>query len=428
VIFRSVRFRITALAVAVVAAVLVATSFGLVALQRRALTAGIDDALTGQAEDIIAAVRSGELDPGLAPSAREGFAQLVDTDGALLAATPNLAAPLEVAGAGIRTVGVPEVDDDVFRVLTRQIEGVGTLTIGTTYEVVNESTAALANGLFVMIPIVLVVLGGLVWLLVGRTLRPVEAIRREVARIEPTDLRRRVPQPGTGDEIDRLAATMNDMLGRLQRSTERQQRFVADASHDLRTPLARMRATLEVGGDVDSLLADVIEMQLLVEDLLYLARADEGQLAMAVGPLDLDDLVLREVRRLEARHRVGIDYSQVSAAHVEGDAGQLTRAIRNLVDNAERHAASKVTLSLAETNGSAVLTVEDDGPGVGSGDAEVIFERFTRLDDARATGMGGAGLGLAIARDIVERHGGTVRLRSTTGPGATFELAMPLAG
>lgn len=423
---RSVRFRITVLAVLAVAAVLVATSVGLLALQRRALTAGIDDALNHQADDIEAVVASGEIE--LALSAREGFAQVVADDGTMLAATPNLEAPVVVSGDGLRTMEVQAVDDDVFRVLSRRIAGVGTVTVGTTYEVVNESVASLVGGLAIMIPITLVVLGAVVWCLVGRTLRPVEAIRSEVTRIEPTDLRRRVPQPGTGDEIDRLAATMNDMLDRLQRATERQQRFVADASHDLRTPLARMRATLEVGGaEVESLLGDVIDMQRLVEDLLYLARADEGQLTIDAVPLDLDDLVLREVRRLEARQRVGVDYSHVSGAHVSGDAGQLTRAIRNLVDNAERHATSLVALSLAERNGSAVLTVADDGPGVAGEDAEIIFERFRRLDDARSVRTGGAGLGLAIARDIVERHGGTVRLRPTGEPGATFEMTVPLA-
>jgi signal transduction histidine kinase len=424
---RSVRLRITALAVLAVAVVLIATSIALVALQRRALTNGIDDALHHQADDIASLVASGVVE--LAPPAREGFAQVVADDGTMIAATPNLAEPLDLPGDGIRTLEVPAVDDDVFRVLTRTLDGGATLTVGTTYEVVNESVASLIGGLLVMIPIALLLLGALVWWLVGRTLRPVEAIRAEVTRIEPTDLRRRVPRPRTGDEIDRLAATMNDMLDRLQRATERQQRFVADASHDLRTPLARMRARLEIGGDdVEALLDDVVEMQRLVEDLLYLARADEGQLAIEPVPLDLDDLVLREVHRLEARQRVGVDYSHVSAAHVTGDAGQLTRAIRNLVDNAERHAASVVTLSLAERNGSAVLTVADDGPGVASKDAEIIFERFRRLDDARSAETGGTGLGLAIARDIVERHGGTVRLEPSDAPGATFELTMPLAG
>lgn len=426
---RSVRFRITALAVLALAAVLVATSVGLVALQRRALTGGIDDALNRQADDIEAVVASGDVE--LAPSSREGFAQIVADDGTLLAATPNLTAPVDVPGDGIRTAEVPSVDDDVFRVLSRRIAGVGTVTVAATYEVVNESVTSLIGALVITIPIALVVLGALVWWLVGRTLRPVEAIRSEVTRIEPTDLTRRVPRPETGDEIDRLAATMNEMLDRLQRSTERQRRFVADASHDLRTPLARMRSALEVGGgesDPQSLLDDVIEMQRLVEDLLYLARSDEGQITIVSAPVDLDDLVLREVHRLEARQRVGVDYSHVSGAHVIGDAGQLTRAIRNLIDNAERHATSVVALSLAEHNGSAILTVADDGKGVASADAEIIFERFRRLDDARTAETGGAGLGLAIARDIVERHGGAMRLQETGEPGATFEMTMPLAG
>ncbi|MGH8945383.1 MAG: sensor histidine kinase, partial [Acidimicrobiia bacterium] len=202
------------------------------------------------------------------------------------------------------------------------------------------------------------------------------------------------------------------------------------------SPLTRMRSALEVelagtdpprSREAQDLLEDVVEMQRMVEDLLHLARADEGGVEVAFNPLDLDDLVIREARRIRSHERVEVDLTGVSGAHVLGDAGQLTRAIRNLLDNAERHAASRIALSLRESDGMATLVVADDGPGVAPDDAERVFERFSRLDEARTTGIGGTGLGLAIARDIVERHGGSLFLASVGSPGATFELRLPLA-
>lgn len=437
---RSIRFRITAVAVLAVVAVLVVSGVALVVLQRQTLINGIDDALTERADEITVLVTSGAVPEQLNPTIREGFAQLVATDGTVVVATPNLAGvePLTLDGNStgdtLQTTTVPDVDDDLFRVLSRPISVLGVLHVGTTYEQVGESTEALTSALVVTVPAVAVALGLLVWWLVGRTLRPVEDIRAEVAEIESTDLHRRVPEPGSGDEVDRLARTMNEMLARLQHSVERQQQFVSDASHDLRSPLTRMRSRLEVAlahGDDEqavreSLLEDVVDMQRMVEDLLYLARADEGRLEIDARPLDLDDVVVREVRRLESRQRVDVDYSRLSGAHVVGDAGQLARAVRNLLDNAERYASSTVAVSLSENDATAVLTVSDDGPGVAAQDAELIFERFARPDEARAADTGGTGLGLAIARDIIERHNGRLRLVRDGETGATFELSLPL--
>jgi signal transduction histidine kinase len=281
-------------------------------------------------------------------------------------------------------------------------------------------------------------LGVVVWWLVGRTLRPVEAIRSEVAEIGATELHRRVPEPATGDEIARLATTMNAMLARLEDATRQQQRFVADASHELRSPLTRIRTEAEValagvdragrdGVDVEATLASVLEdtaeLQHLVDDLLHLARADAGAAAVQRRPLDLDDVVMREVDRLRAGgHR--IDPSAVSGAHVVGDAPLLARAVRNLLDNAVRHARQSVRVELGERDGVAVLVVRDDGPGIPADDRERVFERFTRLDDARTRDGGGIGLGLSITREIVEAHGGTIRI-ADDGPGATFVVELP---
>jgi signal transduction histidine kinase len=441
---RSIRFRITAIATLAVAVVLLVGGLALVLLQRNRLIQSLDETLTQRADDIVTLIETGPLPQVLAAGADEGFAQLVASDGEVLAFTPSLTAdeplPIDVpadSGDIVQTIEVPQVDDDLFRVLTRSIPGTATLHVGTTYDVVAESTVALVGALAWIIPLLVFAIGGVVWWLVGGTLRPVEEIRAEVAEIGATDLGRRVPRPGTEDEIDRLAETMNEMLGRLETSVERQQRFVADASHELRSPLTRLRSELEVdlAGDSDpgqratleSLLDEVIGMQAIVEDLLFLARSDAGQAGRDFHELDLDDLVLAEARRIQSRQQVTVDVSAVSGAQVRGDTGQLTRAIRNLMDNAERHAAGRIGLSLSELGEDAVLVVTDDGPGIPDSDASRIFERFTRVDEARTAGAGGTGLGLAISREIVERHDGSLALLPADGAGARFELRIPLA-
>lgn len=431
-----IRLRITATAVAAAAIVLLAVSAAVVALQRQALAGALDEALTDRVEDVVAAWRKGRLPARITPATGEEVAQVVGPDGRIVAATRNLrnspALPVSVPPAGGTATDLRIGDDDV-RLLSRAVPGLGDVHVGTDAGAARESTAALVRALAITVPLAVAALGILTWWLVGRALRPVETIRAEVSEIESSDLGRRVPQPGTNDELDRLAVTMNEMLARLEHSAAGQQRFVADASHELRSPLARLRTLLEVElasnphpADVTrQALDDVIGMQRIVTDLLHLARADAGELITAREPVDLDDIVLREVRRMRDECGLTIDVSRVSGAHVRGDAAQLTAAVRNLTDNAQRHARSTIRLSLGEQDGEAVLVVRDDGSGVPATDAERIFDRFARVDAARAPD-GGVGLGLAITRDIATRHGGRVTLLPD-GPGAAFELRLPTA-
>jgi signal transduction histidine kinase len=260
-------------------------------------------------------------------------------------------------------------------------------------------------------------------------------MRREMAEITGTNLGRRVAEPATGDEIDRLAHTMNETLDRLEGAIRRQQQFVADASHELRSPLTRIRTELELdlahGKPVDpatterSVLDETLDLQQLVDDLLQLARSDDGPFESTRRPVDLDDVVLREARRLRERGRVSVDLRGVSAAQTIGDTQQLSRAIRNLLDNAERHATALVTITLAEIDGRVRLTISDDGAGISADDRQHVFERFTRLDDARSRDAGGTGLGLAIVRDIVQRHGGSINIEDRLP--TTFVVDLPLA-
>ncbi|KKD03214.1 sensor histidine kinase [Streptomyces sp. WM6386] len=296
-------------------------------------------------------------------------------------------------------------------------------------ESLDTEQGAVDTALTVMLigfPLLLGVVAAATWLVTRRALRPVEGIRREMAAITASeDLARRVPEPDTHDEVARLARTTNATLAALEASVERQRRFVADASHELRSPIASLRTQLEVGAahpellDVPGAVQDTVRLQRLAADLLLLARLDAGE-----GPGD-KRLDLGEVARREARGRDGVT---VEAADVEvaGSRSQLERVIGNLLDNAQRHARSVIGVTVRRDGAWAAVEVADDGDGVAEADRERIFERFVRLDEARSRDDGGAGLGLAIARDVAARHGGTLTVRDAPAGGALFELRLPL--
>ena len=434
---RTIRFRITAIAVLLSGVLLAAVSLLTINALRWQLTDNLDEGL-GQRADTIAAVIA-DTPPDQVSADEDLLVQMVDTDGKVLASSANLAgaAPIVSAQPGLRTVTSVPGRSESFRVLVRQVDssaGPVSLIVGVNNDDVTEPSTILSRLLAILVPAAVLLLGALVWWLTGRTLRPVERMRIEIAEITGSNLGRRVAEPATGDEIDRLAHTMNDTLDRLEGAILRQQRFVADASHELRSPLTRIRSEIEIGiatgepadqaARERSVLEETINLQHLVDDLLQLARSDEGLADSDFGPVDLDDIVLRETRRLRERARVGVDARGVSAAHISGDARQLARAVRNLLDNAERHASSTATITLAEIDGQVRLTVADDGDGIPLEARQLIFERFARLDDARTRDAGGTGLGLAIVRDIIQRHGGTVTLDG--GPATRFVVALPL--
>jgi signal transduction histidine kinase len=445
--FGTVRARLTLVATAVVAVMLVVSAIGLVRIQRSLLTRGIDEALRQQADNLQPDIARGGFGTELpgAGDTEDKFLQLLDDQGHVVAASPNLqgmtaATPPLAPGAkeNFRTVSRLALSAHHFRVLARPVKsgsGVQTLVAAKNLDDVNESVRILTTLLGLAIPVVVTLLALLVWWLTGRVLRPVESIRSEVASIQGTELHRRVPVPGSHDEISRLAQTMNVMLDRVEHAIERQRRFVADASHELRSPLTRIRSDLEVGiahphtldpeSVYRSLLADTVSLQELVGDLLLDARSQSGSISSPTAPVDLDDLVLDEARRLRERGRVRVDASAVSAARVLGDPKQLARAIRNLTSNAERHAATTVTLGLQETPEHSVLVVADDGPGIPVQHHATVFQRFTRLDEARSRDVGGSGLGLAIVHDIVAHHGGTIVIASSDGEGARFVVTLP---
>ncbi|TWG05744.1 sensor histidine kinase [Streptomyces brevispora] len=309
-----------------------------------------------------------------------------------------------------------------------------TLTVhaGAPLAAEQRAVASVRGAMLAGLPVVLLVVAGVTWLVTRRALRPVEGIRREMAAITASeDLSRRVPEPGSHDEIARLARTTNETLTALEASVDRQRRFVADASHELRSPIASLRTQLEVGAahpellDVEGAVADTVRLQVLAADLLLLARLDAGE-RPGKARVDVGALVHEEVsQRTGDRIAVTVSVPEPGGPEVTGSRGQLARVIGNLLDNAERHAESSVAVAVRAERGGAVVAVTDDGAGVPEAERERIFERFVRLDDARARDDGGAGLGLAIARDVATRHGGRLTVAGAGEHGARFELWLP---
>lgn len=433
-----IRTRVTILASLVVLAVLTLTGVALVQVQRTVLIESIDEALEAWTTEIAADADAGALDaPIVGRGDEESFAVVLGTDGSMIASTPRT---VEIVIAE-PTTAAPRFDDvrargQDYRVMSTR-HGQVVIRTGTPIDDVTEGIAALVRGLAVAIPVATLVLALLVWVIVGRVLSPVEAIRAEVADISSSSLGRRVPEPRVRDEIGRLAHTMNDMLDRLERSAESQRRFVADASHELRTPLTRIRTELDVAlartrsADSEAALRsvrdDVIELARLVEDLLVLARIDGATPVRRRDILDLDDVVLREVERLHGDRVIDVDLSALSGAQVIGDAAALGRVVRNLLENAVVHGEGSISVALREDDGDALLTVTDHGNGVDPQQAEHLFERFERADDARTRASGGTGLGLSIARDIVAEHRGAVGFDPTFRGGARVYVRIPLA-
>ncbi|MEK6345710.1 MAG: HAMP domain-containing sensor histidine kinase, partial [Curtobacterium sp.] len=313
--------------------------------------------------------------------------------------------------------------------------GEATLVVGAPLADADAATAEVSVLLAVAVPVAVLLMAGVTFVVVGRALRPVDRMRREVDAIAGATLDARVAEPGSGDEVDRLAATMNRMLGRLERSQLVQRRFVADASHELRSPLATIRQHAELARahpevtDTDELAGVVLDegarLEDLVTSLLLLTRVDERGVERDTA-VDLDDVVLVEAVRLRGLG-VTVDAGAVGAARAAGDPVLLGRVVRNLVDNAARHAGSKVVLGLAVDAREVVLTVDDDGTGVPVEQRERVFERFVRLDEGRARDAGGSGLGLAIVHDVVRAHGGSVAVSDAPGGGARFVVRLPVS-
>ena len=422
---RSLRRRITASATAVVAAALVIGALAFYGI----LSVSIQDATARAAES-----RAEQLATRIEAEGASAVAELDDDIVQVLDDEGRVVAASEEADSGDlpHAEGTVIYDDEPMLVVREDLDD-GTLLLAVPVEDDQQTLATVAMLLAFAVVAVVALVSGITWWVVGRALRPVSRIRAEVDDITADRLDRRVDVPPSGDEIAALASTMNRMLDRLDAAATAQRRFVSDASHELRSPLATIRQHAELAQlhpeatSVDDFAGVVhdegLRMQELVDALLLLARLDE-RAALQRDEIDLDDLALAEVKRLRTGG-VAVDASGVHAARVRGDARLLGRLLRNLADNAARHARSAIAIGVIERDGQVLLTVDDDGAGIPGEERERIFERFVRLDEARARDAGGSGLGLAIVRAIANAEGGSVRVEDSPLGGARFAVALP---
>jgi signal transduction histidine kinase len=454
----AVRARASIVSVLAVGGALAATSFSVLALLRGSLDRS--DTNTARSEAmIVASIAStrgtqGILHHPFPNSIEEMAVQLVDLRGAVLTSSRN------VEGEPAMVTSVPAsghfvVSSDVLLRVRRFTDinlhldnrfvvaalGVraplfsGAVLVAYSLGAADHAVDIVEVVLAIAAPALSLLVGALVWWLTGWALRPVEVVRSEVERYSATDLARRVPEPRVRDEVGRLARTMNDMLGRLEAASARQRRLLSDVSHELRNPLAALRAQLEVMAEHPSditasllahPLADVDRMSRMVDDLLTLARIDEGAWHLRMSEVDMDEIVLFHADRLRLVCAVEVSVRGVSAARVVGDEAQLSRMVANLADNAARYAASIVEFAVSIVAGNCELRVRDDGPGVPPDERERIFGRFVRLDESRPLEGGGAGLGLSIVKEIVSAHGGDVWVEDAgPGGGACFRARFP---
>lgn len=404
----------------------------------------LDASGAATAADVTALVEQGRL-PDPIPVTGNQIVQVVDPQDRVVSASVNadrltaLLLPRELhqalAGHQIEVPGSRVGLDSPLRVLATRTgtpaEG-STVVVAQQFDDIEHSQRILKLTLLATYPLLLAALALIAWRIMEAALRPVELLRSSADLISGTGQDLRLPVSPARDEIQALATTLNSMLDRLAASRVRQRSFVADAAHELRSPLASMRAQLEIAERLGEgtqfspdLQAEVLRMSALVEDLLTLARFDgDAPEDQPLHPVDIEPIMTDVVGRYRGA-RVPVVAEPGDSQLVRGSPQALHRILANLLDNAVRHATSLVEVSLSTDGAHVVLVVSDDGPGIGASDREQAFERFTRLDPARDRNAGGSGLGLAIVRDLVTSLGGRVELgRSSTG-GLSARVMLP---
>jgi signal transduction histidine kinase len=447
-----VRMRSAAAAATVVALASVLTGVALVFAAHLILLDNVDQAAAQRADQVAAALGDAAVatvHAAIRPTPRDRtVVQVLDAAGRVVAGSAavgevNPMSPLRpAAGEELREERkIVASREDPFRIAAVGVatpRGTYVVLAGQSVEEVAEGTAAAVAAVLIGMPLLTVIVGAATFMFVGRSLRPVDAMRRQAEAITASSLHTRLPVPAANDEISALATTMNTMLDRIETAAAARRRFVAGASHELRSPLSTIHTGLDLlrtarlpadsGAHVARLHRESKRLARLIDDLVLLARVDESGLHVRHEDVDLDDLVYAERDRIASvRPQLTVEAS-IRPARVTGDPHHLQRALRNVVDNAVRHARHRLTLRLAPVPGAVEIVVGDDGPGIPAADRERVFDRFVRLDKDRSRTGGGTGLGLPITRDIVVAHGGTVTMAEAPGGGATVRIRLPLPG
>lgn len=461
-------------AVVTMAVVLIVAGLVLLSVLRSSLLDNARDLAVQRRDIIVEQVRendSTDLTGDIAGSSGNlgtQVTQIIDTDGTVIATTDKSTDAVLYDGVPLGPgqsylseapglIGIVDFDDYVVAA-----QGIATpagdrvVAVGVPTAVERDAVSTVGWFLLAGVPVLLALAGTLIWLLVGRALRPVERIRSTVAGISHQHLDDRVEVPRTRDEVERLATTMNDMLTRLQSADAAQRRFVTDASHELRSPLATLTTGLEIAAADPSattwyetsgmLQTQANRMGYLVEDLLTLAKIDDAGLRFVMQDVDLDDLLLEELHRMRtvSHHAV---HAHIEPARITADPHRVTQVIRNLLNNADRHAATTITMNLTTVpaqartgagsplradgdgtrgQGSAILTIDNDGDRIAEAQRERVFDRFVRLDESRTRESGGSGLGLAISKEIIRAHEGTILATESHGGWTRFQVILPL--
>jgi signal transduction histidine kinase len=443
---RSIRGRITALVTLLALLIFVPTGVASALLARRTVTNNAWRHVRKAASITVGAVRHGALTGSVIPHVDGVSLVQVVTPSRRVIASSTAARGLPPMATVWPTPNRPRQDVQTCeqaRVGCVRVSAVRAWSLADSPVVYAglRVPSLLATGMFDMLFVVqssaLILLSGWgAWKVSGRTLRPVDAISTTLATINVHDVTHRVPEPGTQDEIARLASVINDTLSRVDRALEQQRQFTTDVSHELRTPLAGLRAQLEdaqlypdqddLYKVLDAALADVGRIQSIVTDMLLLARL-EANAPETLETVDLADLVRTQVARRGDRHPVRLRLEP--SITVNASPGLLARVLANLLDNAQRHAKRLVIVEVcrAGPDRAVELVVSDDGEGIAEADRERIFQRFTRLDSARSRREGGTGLGLAIARNIAQLHHGTLHVGESPIGGARFVLRLPIS-
>jgi len=442
----SLRSRLALLFALGTTVLLVVASLGLYLVLDHQLSMTVDQGLAARSTDLAELMQQA----GGAIPDRDPFAQVIDSSGTVIDQSPTAdigaqaaLTPEEVAGLGPAASFEREFElaGGRVRVLARQVTVDGrslVLVVGSSLEDYDRTRERLVAVLVVSIPLLAGLLAGAGWLLAGAALRPVRRLTEEADAISITELRRRLPVPGTGDEIELLARTLNAMLERIEASVARERQFLDDASHELRTPLSILRGELELAvaepGDpveveaaLRSALDEADRLARLADDLLALARAQAGGLEPRPVAVELLGAVQHVVGVLAVPDGVTVTCTGPTTA-VEADPDHVEQILFNLLTNAIRHARAAVTVRVgAGPDGTGELVVSDDGPGFPSSMLPIGFERFARADPARGPETGGTGLGLSICAAIARAHGGTIDAGNDPAGGAWVRVALPSA-
>lgn len=444
---KSVRYRTTAVAGLTLSCLLLLGGLIIFFLVRAEIRDAFDQSLLDQASD-----RAVSLDAGTPPEAltttvgSEELVVIIDNRGEIVAARgaaePNqlLTIPLGLSSADLTLIEHEgedaEIEQEPLRLAVVETASGSRVILGGEGEGVRKTIRNIGLVLAIVTSLSALGAAAAAWFLTGRALAPVEQMRDDLDGIVHASSGMRVSSPGSGDEIDELATTMNEVLDRLDEQSVVRRTFVSDASHELKSPLANARVQIETTPlDLseaeeqqlrNSVVVELDRMQTLVDDMLYLAQNDETRTTVKER-VELDDVVFDEAERAAVRTAKRIDASGVQPFAVAADPNEIARAVRNLIENATRHATSVVRLTMEASDSMVSLIIDDDGPGIPADQREHVFERFTRLSEHRSRRDGGTGLGLAIVASIADKNGGLVAVDESPSGGARLVISLPLA-